>query len=63
MSKQIDFNNLTYHFKSENLAPINSISFEGPMRVCNNIKNGNISIEQVEEDQKQFKSNLNQKIN
>ena len=30
------------------------------MVICNNIKNGNTSIKKLEEDQKQFKSNLNE---
>ena len=46
MGKQIDFNNSTYYFKSENLIAINFIGFRGPL---------NISIEK----QKKIKSNLN----
>ena len=58
MSKQIDFNNLTYYFKDQNIAPINFISFRGPLHYYENIKNGNISIEKVKENQKQFKPDL-----
>ena len=39
---------------------INFISFKGPLHIYNNIKNSNISIEKIEEDQKQFKSKLNE---
>ena len=46
MGKQIDFNNSTYYFKSENFIAINFIGFRGPL---------NISIEK----QKKIKSNLN----
>ena len=60
ISKKINFNNLTYHFKGSNTAPINFIDFRGPMHIYNEIKNGNISIEKTEEDQKQFKSQLNE---
>ena len=60
ISKEINFNNLTYHFKGSNTAPINFIDFRGPMHIYNEIKNGNISIEKTEEDQKQFKSQLNE---
>ena len=60
ISKEINFNNLTYHFKGSNTAPINFIDFRGPMHIYNEIKNGNISIEKIEEDQKQFKSQLNE---
>ena len=45
MSKQIEFNNLTYKFKDENLAPIDFIGFRGPFTIYENIKNGNISSE------------------
>ena len=45
MGKQIDFNNSTYYFKSENLIAINFIGFRGPL---------NISIEK-----QKIKSNLN----
>ena len=60
IGKEIDFNNLTYHFKSSNTAPINFIDFRGPMHIYNETKNGNISIEKIEADQKQFKSKLNE---
>ena len=60
MSKQIDFNNLTYYFKDYNIAPVNSISFKVPLNVYNDTKNSSVSIEKIEEDQKQFKSKLNE---
>ena len=56
MSNQIGFNDLTYYFKDTNINPINFIDFNGLIYIYNNIKNGNIS----EEDQKQFKSKLNE---
>ena len=58
ISKEINFNNLTYHFAGSNIAPINCI--RGSMRIYNELKNGNISTEKIEEDQKQFKSKLNE---
>ena len=33
ISKEIDFNNLTYRFKGSNLTPINFIDFRGPMHI------------------------------
>ena len=57
-SIQIDFNNLTYKFKDENLDPIHFIDFKGPMHIYNNMKNGNTWIAKKEEDEKQFKSHL-----
>ena len=35
ISKEIDFDNLTYRFKASNLAPINFIDFTGPMHIYN----------------------------
>ena len=60
ISKEIDFINLTYHFKDSNTAPINFIEFRDPMYIYNEIKSSNISIAKIEEDQKQFKSKLNE---
>ena len=45
IAKQIDFNNLTYYFKNQNLASVNFIGFRGPVHNDNVIQNGNISIE------------------
>ena len=38
MSEEIDFNHLTYHFKSPNLAPINFIGFRGPLKIYKQTK-------------------------
>ena len=55
VKKQIDFNSLIYHYKS-NTAPNTFIGFKGPLRFFNNIKEGNIALEKAEEEQKEFKS-------
>ena len=47
ISKETDFNNLTYRFKGPNPAPANSIDFRGPMHFYNEIKNRNVSIEKI----------------
>ena len=44
-SKQIDFTNLTYKFKSGNIPQIIFIAFRGPLHLYNDIANGDISIE------------------
>ena len=51
MNREIDFNNFTYYFKNLNLAPINFIGFRGPLHIFEEIKNDNISIKKLEEDQ------------
>ena len=60
MSKQIDFNNLTNYFKIIHFAPMNFISFKGPLNTYENINNGNISIKEANEIQNKFKLNLNE---
>ena len=60
ISKKIDFNNFTYYFKDPGLALIKFIGFRGPLNIHEEIKNGNVSIEKMGEDQKQFKSKLNE---
>ena len=60
MSKQTDFDNLNHYFKDQNITTISFISFKGSLHIYNFIKDSNISIEKIEEDQKQFKSKLNE---
>ena len=38
MSKQVEFNNLNYCFKDQNIAPINFISFKISLHIYNGIK-------------------------
>ena len=54
-TKTIDFNNLTYNFTGDS-APISFIGFKGLLHIFKNVYNGDISLEDVEKDQK----NLNQ---
>ena len=56
-TKKNDFNSLTYHFKGSNIAPIN-FKFSGPLHNFEELKNSNISLQKVEEDQNNFKLNL-----
>ena len=60
MTKKIGLNILTYYFTTLGLASINAARFKDPVGIYNNIKNGNISIEKAADDQKQFKSDLNE---
>ena len=50
-SKQIYFNNLIYYFTTPRLAPISFIRFKCPMHIYSNVKNGEKSMEKIEEDQ------------
>ena len=59
LSKQNDFNNLTYHYKVKN-APKHFIGFKGPLRFYRNIKEGYITLEKAEEQQRELKLELNE---
>ena len=51
MTEKIDFNNLTYNFKGQT-ASINFGKFGGPMYIYGYIKNGDITLQKVEKQQK-----------
>ena len=47
LSEQIDFNNLSYYFKSKDSAQINFIGFKGPLHLYANILNGDTNTEKA----------------
>ena len=53
MSKEIDYSNLVYHLKSET-NPVNFAIFGGPMYTYDQLKNGDISLQQLKKKTKQF---------
>ena len=53
--KNVNYDNLIYYFKGTT-SPINFIKFEGSMYICNQLKNGEKTIEQAEEDRKHLKN-------
>ena len=59
LSKQIDHNNLTYYFKDKSNSPINFTGFKAPLHLYRDILNGKIELTKAEEDQEQFKLDLN----
>ena len=59
LSKQIDFNNLIYYFKGKS-ASRHFLDFRGPLALYRNINNGYITLEKAEENQKNFKSDVNE---
>ena len=61
LSKKINFNNLTYHYNVKN-DPKNVIGFKGPLCFYRTIQEGNIALENTEEQQKEFKSELNERV-
>ena len=50
---------LTYNFKSPNLAPISFIKFKGPNNIFKGINDGDITLKDVEKEQIKLKSDLN----
>ena len=59
MSKEIDYGNFFYNFKGST-ASINFTVFDGPMYAYNELKNGEKTLQQVEEKQKDFEKDLNE---
>ena len=57
MSREIDYNNLTCHFKGST-SPISFIKFKDSFGFFNQIKSDNISLIKTEEEQNKFKSKL-----
>ena len=55
--KKIDFHNLTYIFKGKT-APTIFLGFKGPLHIFKSIYSGDIALEDVEKDQKNFKAEL-----
>ena len=55
--KKIDFNNLTYFYKGHT-APVNFISFKGPLQIFKSIYSGDIALKDLEEDQIKLKTKL-----
>ena len=60
LSKQIGFNNLTYHYKSKSIPKKDFIGFKDLLGFYKNIKEGHITLEKSEEKQKEFKSEINE---
>ena len=52
--KPIDFNDVTYNFKDLRIPPIGFIKFKGPLHIFKRIHNGDIPLEDVEEEQKEL---------
>ena len=59
ISREIDFNNLIYHFKGPSPS-INVTKFVGPKYTFDQLKNGSKTLLQVEEDQKNFRLEIGQ---
>ena len=59
LSRKIYDNSLTYYFKSKRSSPIAFIGFDCPLYLSRKIKEGFIELEKLEENKKEFKSDLN----
>ena len=60
VNDKIDYNDLNYNFKIKSSAPINFIKFKGPFGIFREIRDGNISLTKAEENQEDFKKELDQ---
>ena len=60
LSKNIDYKYLDYNFTTKASGSINFTGYKGPFSLFKNIRDGDISLEMVEEDQKKFKREYGQ---
>ena len=58
LSREIDSKNLHNNFTAKSSGSINFIRFKGPFSLFKKIRDGEISLEMVEEDQEKFKREL-----
>ena len=61
MNGEINYNKIIYHFKTPGITPINFIKFKGPISIFKEIRDGDKTLQEIEEDQKNFKSSLGEK--
>ena len=60
LSKNIDYKYLNYNFTTKASGSINFIRYKGPFSLFKNIRDGDISLEMTEEDQKKFRTEFSQ---
>ena len=60
MSRETNFDNLIYKFKTPGISLINFIRFKGPVYTYNELKKGDITLSQAEKDQQRFEMELGQ---
>ena len=61
MSREINYNNLVYNFKDSSVSPISFTEFGGPMYTYDQLKKSDKTLQQVENEQKKFRSELGPK--
>ena len=60
LSREIDYKNLKYDFKTKASGSINFTKYEGPFTLFKEIRDGDVSLEMAEEDQKKFEREFGQ---
>ena len=60
LSREIDYKNLKYDFTTKASGSINFARYNGPFTLFKKIRDGDISLEMAEEDQKKFKRKFGQ---
>ena len=60
LSREIDYENLSYDFTTKASGPINFTGYNGPFTIFKKIRDGDISLKMAEEDQKDFKREFGQ---
>ena len=58
LSREIDYTNLNYDFTTKTSVPINFTGYNGPFTLFKKIRDGDISLEMAEANQKNLKENM-----
>ena len=58
ISREINYNKLIYYFTTPGIVPINFIKFKGAFNTFKEIRDGDKTLQEIEEDQKKLKSSL-----
>ena len=60
LNKKIEYDKLTYYFKSEDGIPISFNGFNRPLGLIRDIKDGSVDLEKAKENQEKFRSNISE---
>ena len=58
ISKQIEYINLSYPFKTKGISSIHFIKYKDPFNIFKEIRDGNKTLQEIEKDQESLKSSL-----
>ena len=59
ISRDINYKNLFYYFTIPGISPINFIKFTGPFNTFKEIRDGDKTLQEIEQDQEKLKREYN----